>query len=159
MIAKYRRTHKQVQVEKTIARSGGMLKLVPPFLKISLVLTIVKPVDVDVVAVGCFKVFRLFKVAFLDPAGLGDGVESIVVCGEQNCVNLIQDAVRDLKPEEGVLGLSEELHGVVKRGKNTRRYTMLIPRVFGAVAFQRSLRRLAEMMLRCARRNPPAGTI
>lgn len=111
MIAKYRRTHKQVQVEKTIARSGGMLKLVPPFLKISLVLTIVKPVDVDVVAVGCFKVFRLFKVAFLDPAGLGDGVESIVVCGEQNCVNLIQDAVRDLKPEEGVLGLSEELMG------------------------------------------------
>lgn len=86
-----------------------MLKLFPPLLEWRFTFEIVQPVDVDIVASGDIVIWRLFKVALSNPVGLGGGIETVEVVGKQDGVNFVEDAMRNLKPDYRIIGMSEQL--------------------------------------------------
>lgn len=113
----YERPHKHVQAEEAIARGRGMLECLPPAFVFHFAFGIVEQGHVDVAAIGDRVVRGLLKIAVLDPTALCNGAEGVVVCGKQYGINFIENAVRDLKPEHRVLGVSEQL----KKNKHKHR--------------------------------------
>lgn len=74
--------HVFIQRQETVAGSGRIPECLPPFFVFRCSFTLVEPIRVDVIPVGCVVALGPLKVTLLDAAPFGGGVEGVVVGGE-----------------------------------------------------------------------------
>lgn len=90
--------HIFIQRQETVASGGRIAECPPPFLVFRRRFTVVEPIRVIFIPVGCVVALGPLKVTFLDPALFGSGTEGVVVGGEQNGVDFVEYTVRNLMP-------------------------------------------------------------